>query len=335
MHDAPPYMETELAAPNRVSGRRTLSGARPALYVSIVLGFVLAAYAYKLRTDGIFACHADGYASDRYLAYCHAKGYGDYEHGAFWFGLEPSTRDAVSGAEVLFLGSSRMQIALSTAATNRWFSSDRVKYFLLGFGYNGNVLFEGDLVRKFGTHAKAYVISVDGFFNPHESQPVKAVLHDSGARSHYEAKRLWQLVHEDLCQGLPALCGKRYTIFRSRRTGAYQLSGLGEFQGHPVSYDQSVDRAAAEHEAAEGKAFLSQLPVASDCVILTVIPTGETGVGTAGAIAKTLGMPLVIPEVAGLQTFDGSHLDPESAERWSEAFLKAAGPQIRRCLGKR
>ena len=328
-------METELAVPNAVSDRRrAFSVPRPALYVFIVLGLALAAYAYKLRTDGIFACWADGYASDRYLAYCHAKGYGDYEHGAFWFGLEPSTRSAVSDAEVLFLGSSRMQIALSTAATNRWFSSDHVRYFLLGFGYNGNVLFEGELLTKFGSHAKAYVISVDGFFNPHESQPVKMVMRDSSAWNHYEVKHVWQLLHETLCQGLSALCGKRYTIFRSRDTGAYRLSGLGEFKGQPVSYDRNVDRTTVEREAAEGKAFLSRLPVAPDCVILTVIPTEETGLGTASAIAKTLGMPLVVPEVAALHTFDGSHLDPESAERWSEAFLKASGPQIRRCLGK-
>ena len=26
------------------------------------------------------------------------------------------------------------------------------------------------------------------------------------------------------------------------------------------------------------------------------------------------------------------HLDPASAERWSEAFFKTAGPQIRKCL---
>jgi hypothetical protein len=308
------------------------TGLRFALYISIVLGSILATYAYKVRTDGIFACLADGYATDRYLAYCHAKGYGDYEHGAFWFGLEPSARDSVSNAQVLFLGTSRMQIALSTAATSRWFSSRPVRYFLLGFGYNGNSLFEGELLHKFGSHAKAYVISVDQFFERRESQPVKAVMHDSTARNHYEVKRIWQRVHESACQGLPPLCGKRYTIFRSRETGAYRLSGLGEFQGQAVSYDRTIDRTVAQREAAVGRAFLSTLSVKPGCVILTTIPTDETKLGTASAIAKALGMTLVMPEVAGLQTFDGSHLDRSSAERWSDAFLKLAGPQIRRCV---
>jgi len=328
-------MDTELAARKNVSGnRRAFSGLRPALYISIVLGVVLAAYAYKLRTEGIFACLADGYTSDRYLAYCHAGGYGDYEHGAFWFGLEPPTRDSVANAEVLFIGSSRLQIALSTVATTEWFSSDPVRYFLMGFGYTGNVVFEGELLRKFKPHAKVYVINVEQFFDRRESQPVRTVMRDSSARNHYEVKRIWQLVHESTCKRFPALCGKRYTIFRSRETGAYHLSGLGEFEGRPVSYDRTIDRAAAENEAAIGRGFLSELSVKPDCVILTMAPSGGTELGTANAIASALGMTLLIPKIDGLQTFDGSHLNRTSAERWSDAFFKAAGPQIRRCVNK-
>ena len=42
---------------------------------------------------------------------------------------------------------------------------------------------------------------------------------------------------------------------------------------------------------------------------------------------------LVVPQnLDGLQTFDGTHLDHASAERWSEAFFKTAGPQIQKCL---
>src|SRR5207244_8299560 len=70
---------------------------RPALYISILVGAVLVASTYKLRIDGIFACPADGYTPDRYLAYCAAARYGDYEHGAFWFGVVPS----VVGSEAL------------------------------------------------------------------------------------------------------------------------------------------------------------------------------------------------------------------------------------------
>ncbi len=308
--------------------------ARPALYISIVLGVVLAAYAYKLRTDGIFACSAEGYTSDRYLAYCHAKGYGDYEHGAFWFGLEPSTQDFARTATVLFLGNSRVQIALSTVATSDWFSSAAARYFLMGFGYDGNVVFEGALLRKFKPQAKVYVINIERFFDRFESPPARTVMRDSSAGNQYELKRIWQFLHEGSCQAFPLICGSRYTIFRSRETGAYHLKGWGEFKKRAVSYDQTIDQAAAQNEADGAREFLSGLRVERDCVILTMIPYAGTKLGTANAIANALGMNLVIPKLDGLQTFDGSHLDQTSAERWSGAFLKAAGPRIRKCLDR-
>ena len=308
--------------------------ARPALYISIVLGVLLAAYVYKLRTDGIFACSAQGYTPDRYLAYCHAKGYGDYEHGAFWFGLEPSTQDFTRNAAVLFLGSSRLQIALSTSATADWFSSNATRYFLMGFGYDGNVVFEGALLRKLKPLAKVYVINIEGFFGRFESSPVRTVMRDSSARNQYELKRIWQFVHQRSCKAFPLICGDRYTIFRSRETGTYYLQGFGEFAKRAVSQDLTIDQGAAQNEAEAAREFLSGLPVERGCVILTMIPYAGTKLGTANAIANALGIDLVMPKLDGLQTFDGSHLDQTSAERWSEAFLKAAGPRIRKCLDK-
>jgi hypothetical protein len=43
---------------------------------------------------------------------------------------------------------------------------------------------------------------------------------------------------------------------------------------------------------------------------------------------------LVAPRLDGLYTTDGYHLDRASADRWSRAFLEAAGPEIRSCLEK-
>ena len=67
--------------------------ARPGLYMLLVLAVALVGGAYSLRKYGIFSCQASGYGSDRYLGYCGATSYGDYDHGAMWFGLEPVARD--------------------------------------------------------------------------------------------------------------------------------------------------------------------------------------------------------------------------------------------------
>jgi hypothetical protein len=316
--------------PNARGKPRVLFAARPTIYILVVLIVALLAYVYTLRTTGIFSCQASGYSSDYYLDYCQAAAYGDYEHGAFWFDLEPAAQSFASGAQVLFLGDSRLQFAFSTTATAGWFSNATAHYYLLGFGYHGNVAFQEKLLRKLNPQAKTYVMNVD-FFDRSESPPAREVMHRAGARSRYEVKRLWQLVHEPICKTVPKICADRYTLFRSRETGAYITRQSG-YASSPVSYDDFVEQDIVEKYTASGHDFLSRLPVKQECVVLTQIPTVKTNNKTAVAVATALGLNLVVPEVDGLQTFDGVHLDRPSAERWSKAFLDAAGAQIRRCL---
>ncbi|HKW11721.1 MAG TPA: hypothetical protein VJO33_15145, partial [Gemmatimonadaceae bacterium] len=85
-----------------------------------------------------------------------------------------------------------------------------------------------------------------------------------------------------------------------------------------------------------GRDFLSRIPVSQDCILLTVVPTtpalSSTDLGTAKAIANALGMRFVSPRLSGLVTYDRSHLERPSAERWSAAFLQEAEPYIQKCL---
>jgi hypothetical protein len=315
--------------------REGLFKKRPAIYILILLGAFVTSYLYKLRVDNIFACPASGYTSDRYLAYCEAVNYGDYEHGAFLFDLEPVAEMSAASAEVLFLGGSRLQFAFSTPATAQWFSSASARYYLLGFVAFENSIFARALLDRLKPRPKVYVIALDDFFEPSERPIAKAVMHDVTARPRYEVKRFLQVFHQAICMKVAKICGDGVVVFRSRRTGAWDMPQPTRFNGleRPVSYNEDIDENAVEEAIAIGRTFLSELPVKTECVILTVIPTVGTKLSVANAIASGLGKPLVVPEhLDGLQTREGVHLDNSSAERWSEAFFKTAGPQIQRCL---
>src|SRR5271156_6368391 len=130
--------------------RKSLLASTTTAYICIVLVAALGSYWHWVRTRSIFACTADGYTADRYIANCNATGYGDYEHGAFWFGLEPPAQDFARDADVLFLGNSRLQFAFSTSATADWFSAASARYYLLGFSYFENMIFTEPLLRKIG-----------------------------------------------------------------------------------------------------------------------------------------------------------------------------------------
>jgi hypothetical protein len=304
---------------------------RSGAYLFVILAVVMGTGAYGFWKSSVFGCQTSGYSADQYLAYCGTTGYGDYDYGAFWFDLEPTAIVAASRAQVLFLGNSRMQFALSTEATDEWFTSFPVSYYLLGFAYDGNYKFEAPLLRRIRPTPRAYVINLDLFFEESDPPPARIVMRDSGARTRYARKRRWQDGHRLVCQRLPVVCGDEVAFFRSRTTGAWVVSG-GQFQSAPVSYDESVDRSVVEAYVTSGSRFLSDLAVGRGCHILTMVPSVNTPIGTAKAIAQALGRKLVAPELAGLITFDGSHLDQDSAERWSTAFMAAAGPQIRKCL---
>lgn len=297
----------------------------------VVTAVLLASAVYALRTSGIFACQAQGYGAGRYLSYCQAVKYGDYDHGAIWFGLEPEANRAASQADVIFLGNSRLQFGFSSDTTDRWFAGHSARYYLLGFSHFENQTFEGPLLKRLAPRARAYVINLDTYFENRETQPGGAVMRDPGAEGRYAQKRLMQTAHRLLCQPLPVACADEYTIFRQRADGAWIVAG-GSFRPEPVGYDTSLDSARVAVYSVAGASFLSALPVDRSCVIFTFVPTVKTGNPTARAIADSLGAAFVAPELAGLTTFDGSHLDRASAERWSAAFLADAGPLLQRCL---
>jgi hypothetical protein len=318
--------------PGRDRGNFALA-AKSGLYTLLVLAVALGAGGYSQRKYGIFSCQASGYASDGYLGYCGATSYGDYDHGAFWFGLEPAASAAAANAQVLFLGNSRTQFAFSSKATADWFSSVSESYYLLGFSHFENYTFEAPLLRKLRPRAKVYVINIDSFFERAETGPGKSVMRDESARTRYEDKRQWQRLHKAICTTFGAVCGQNEAIFRSRTTGAWHVTG-DRFTSEPVSYDDDIDQNKLASYTALGNEFLPALTADGVCTIFTIVPTVKTDVGTAKAIAHALGSNLVVPRLAGLRTFDGVHLDPESAQRWSAAFFEWAGPDIRKCLSE-
>jgi hypothetical protein len=310
---------------------RFVLAARSGLYILLVLATALGAGGYGLRTYGIFGCSASGYGSDGYLGYCGTTSYGDYDHGAFWYGLEPAAASAAAKAQVLFVGNSRTVFAFSGKPTVDWFSALSESYYLLGFSHFENYTFEAPLLRKLRPQAKVYVINIDSFFDQSETGPGKTVMEGESARVRYNQKRGWQTIHKAICTTFESACGHEWAIFRSRSTGTWSVSG-GHFSSERVSYDDDIDQKTVASYTALGKEFLPNLSVDRACTILTVVPTEKTTVGTAKAIAAALELNLVAPRLDGLSTFDHVHLDQDSARRWSAAFLDEAGPQIRKCL---
>ncbi|MFO1468557.1 MAG: hypothetical protein U1F35_19290 [Steroidobacteraceae bacterium] len=306
----------------------------PLLYAAVLVAAAVAGYLYQLRTQGIFACTASGYyAPPSYLAYCDAKAYGDYDHGAFWYGLEPEAVRRASGAQVLFLGSSRMQFAFSSQATDQWFAAAASPHYLMGFTHTENATFAAPLLERLKPRARVYVINVDRFFADRETDPGADLLHDRNeAPRRYHQKQLWQGVHRRLCTRLTTLCGNSFAYYRSESTGHWKVRGHAPGNKSLTADAAHEDSGLWPSEGLRARRFIASLPVDPGCVVLTIVPYPGTRHAEARAIAAAAGQELIDPPLEGLRTFDGSHLDQASAERFSGAFYDLAGARIRRCL---
>jgi hypothetical protein len=313
-------------------GRVASLARHQTLWYSVVLAtaVVVAAY-FGLRNDGILACGASGYLPGRYLSHCEAESYGDYDHGAFWFNLEPDAVRAARQAQLVLLGNSRAQLAFSSVAAQDSLSALGIPYYLLGFSHHGNYRFEEPLLRRLQPPVRVLLVNIDLFFEQTDTPPAHVVLTDPTAKQRYEQKRRWQGIHKLACSTVPVACRDEFTFFRMRATGAWVVRG-GHSTNAPVEYEGNLDGRIVATYVAAGRGFLSRLPLAPSCVIFTVVPTPHTDLVTAQAIADSLGVPLIAPQVDSLMTFDASHLDQASAERWSAAFFGAASLRIRDCI---
>lgn len=305
-------------------------GGDPRLYVLVVVFVMLAAFVLHLRREGVFACPTGPYAEGWYLANCNAGDYGEYDHGAFWFGIESEAARRAAAADVVFLGNSRTQYGLSTPGTDRWFAERGARYYLLGFAYEQSSAFNAPLLEKLDPTAKAYVINADNFFREDLSPPGEEVV-AGGARSRALLKRAWQPVHGLLCGVAAAICGDAPATYRHVETGQWRLGGVSPVYNIP-RLDLPVNPEAVAAALPIAEAFIAGLPVERRCVVLTYVWTTANDAANAAALADALGVPFATPEVEGLTTFDGSHLDPPSAERFSQAFYAAAAPHLEPCI---
>ena len=314
--------------------RNGLLGERLKSYQLIVLLGFLGALVFNLRSEGIFSCPAEGYAGGTYLGYCSANKYGDYDHGAFWFKLEPRAASFATAAEVLFLGNSRMQFAFSTAATTEWFDSLRASYYLLGFTHSEGMAFTKPLLSRLGgrPRARVYIINADRFFVGEPSRPARYILTNDDAKSVYKQKRLWQLIHRLVCTITGPICGTEFSIFRATETGAWQIDGRASFKSGKVTFGETASKELWPEYFQLAQQFLSDLHVEKSCIFFTLAPYEGTRIAEGTAIADAVGVDLIAPRLTGLNLFDGIHMDPSSAERWSRSFFEAAGPRIKKCL---
>ncbi len=293
------------------------------------------------RTDlfpWVGQCNSSGYNQEYYLAYCHSTRYGDYEHYAMYRGLEPQAVESLKQAQVLFLGNSNTQYAFSTDAIKRYFKKTGVLHYVMGFGQGAKSPVAQAVITQHQLQAQMLVANVDPFFSDETNGTFERVLDDpDGISIEFDRKRKLQHWQARMCATQDSrwhrwVCqGNVETLYRSRINGHWLTDYYRENLQHPVT--ESAELVDVLDEAVHAaNAFIADVNVQRQCIVLTVTPRTGTPVQFAKALAQRLQLPLIVPELDGLVTIDHSHLDRQSAQRWSTQFVKAFDPYTKACI---
>lgn len=284
-----------------------------------------------------------------FLAYCASDQYGDYEHGAYYFNLEPEAVANLRNAKVLFLGNSRVQFGFSTDAVKRFFADRSIPFYLMGFGYSDGVRFALDLIEKYDLRPRFLVIDVNPFFTSFLSAPGRDTSEDDKpewlrplmrlpALSGYLTKTAFNALQPRICQLGPALCDATFrTLYRSAKDGSWVLDTFVPADSPAIPLKPKklvhIDEQPRREDLTNAKRLLATVGLPRDCIALTAAPSNALDVEPyATEISRLLGLQLVLPRLDGMAVIDASHLTRRSAERWSAAVMQQIDPLLQPCL---
>lgn len=259
----------------------------------------------------------------------------DYEHGAFYYGLEREAIANLKSADVIILGNSRAQAAFSTGALRDFFATRGIKYFLLGFGYGELSDLPLHLMKRNSVRPKVLVINADPFFFQNfKTQPMAEIA--KGARIRYLLKKGALELIATVCPLHPEICNSPVAvIYRSVLNGEWVwLNTSNAERALPFEFNESPfeNEKAIDQWARTGVEFFKEFPIQRHCVVLTGVPAPGLSAGRiATSLAGRLGTELINVTVNDMTTMDQAHLSKETAERWSQAFLARLDPVLNEC----
>lgn len=322
---------TEMFRPSRTNLLYLLS-----LICASSLTFLLASF-WEVRAVN---CDAYGYRLGAYMASCSSPHYGDFEHGAIAFQLEPAAIKALQASDAVYLGFSYGMVSLSTMATERYFAARSSKFYNLGFSGEFSTFYD-DVLPDLNIHPKLVVIDVEPFFTQTVSAPAKFLReHPLRARIEYMMKYEWQKIQKTWCEKPSILgdfiCGPKFAMYRNINDGRIIID-YGSIYGRPlprvpIKKNLTPTSDTVRMTTTEARAFLARHGLSPSCTILFAAPNSFGNQLLASSVATNVGAQFVDADAEGLATVDSGHLDLPDAERWSERFWMAADPIVQRCL---
>lgn len=253
-------------------------------------------------------------------------------------------------AEILILGHSRTMFAFTHELTSSLANRVGKRIFNLGFSYYEACTFPLAVMDRNQLHPDLVIVNVDGFFRPDASSAAlslldatdfpdgeacgEAITYDQIERSKWPqirdgiestfASSTKKWLHSRVPRWSTILPSEpaSFGCLRSIIDGSWALEALPHDSDGEVFVPWDRSPLAETETLASARAFQRRMQARGIAIVLTLVPHPSASRAQAKLLAEALDVPLIAPEIQGLSTLDGSHLDLRSAELFMEAFIE-------------
>lgn len=267
----------------------------------------------------------------------HDRG-GHVDHHVLFHGMDDSSLRHLREADVLLMGNSRLMFALPGDVLREYFLTRGLRVFALGFGHEEQHAFPLALMRRHGLRPRVVIANIDNFFGGITSPWAQRVMADDrfdawktafeATVSHAVRRRLHEVVPHapDLWDN-----EREFVIYRSQLDGSWFIATEFTDSGRLHDFHRGRD-VLRPHNVELARAFRDAVHATGARLIFVLIPGRDVSLTHARMLAEATGVSLVVPEVEGLRTMDGSHLTDESASRYARAFFQHLDPVLDKML---
>jgi hypothetical protein len=241
-----------------------------------------------------------------------------------YFHNDGGIADFARGAEVLFLGNSRMVCAIDFEVVASEMPDRKV--YNLGFGYDEAGDFALEVIERYGLWPEIAIVNCDESFFRAPSAVGGEVMkstHWANAVELWEFETAWWL-RRTLERWVPKIAHRdNIAIWRRHDTGEWivKLRRLEESEVRVSS--TAVDPEALAPLATNALRFMERMREHGTKVVLTVVPSPTANLRFAEFISVRTGAPLVhVDSDLSFTSFDGDHLTQRSARLFSAALWR-------------
>ena len=254
-------------------------------------------------------------------------------HDVFYYGIGSSIGHA-RDAYMLILGNSRTNFAFPSQIMDEFAQKHNITFFNMGLGYGEGNLFSEHIIVAHDLRPKIVIVNADLFFVDKASDRAAEIIATSGwerlkgrieSTGHYCYIRFLRRLFPHFLPRIPPPYmlneRQRSALVRSVQHGTWFVWNRDD---NKIPFQPDSDVYKLEKKTVEiALRFKNLIEAREGQLILTHVPTNNRNSSRSLAVelAARLNIPCISPDLTGMVTMDGSHLNQESAGRFAVAFL--------------